>query len=699
MQTALICLEIAGQINKIAVDSRAIAKEFALSENEPILEELTRIAVRLGFKCSIKQLPIEKLASSYPMPIIFQTNDGIYMPIVQINDEKKEALVFDPISKQAKLFSFEELNNISTGRFLVLKHKFLNDNARFGFGWFFDQIMKYKKVMSEVLIASFVIQLFALVTPLFTQVILDKVLVHRSMSTLDVLAFAFVAVAIFELILNLIRNYIFAHTTSKIDAKLGARLFSHLLELPFVYFENRKVGNIIARVRELDQIREFVANKSVTLILDILFSFVFLFMMALYSVKLTIVVIAFVFVISLIYFFVTPKLRERLEEKFAMGAHSNSYLVETITGVQTVKSLALEGSMQKRWDDYLANYVTASFNLTNLSNILGGITGFLQKFMTISMLYIGVTLVLENKLSVGQLIAFQMFANQFSSPVLRLVGLWNEFQQTLLSVDRLGDILNTPTEQKNDKAITLSKVAGKVAFDNVSFSYAPNTPSVLNKVSFEISAGMSVGIVGRSGSGKSTITKLIQRLYLQNDGAIFLDGVDIRHMSAKWLRSNIGVVLQENYLFSGTIKENIALSNPSAPMEHIIMASRIAGADEFISTLPSGYDTEVGERGTALSGGQKQRIAIARALITNPRILIFDEATSALDYESEKIIQNNLKAIKQNRTMFIVAHRLQTVKDCDVIIVLDKGNIIESGTHSELMSKMGYYHRLYTQQG
>jgi len=608
-------------------------------------------------------------------------------------------LIFDTITKQPKILTFAEFNTISSGKTIVLKHKFLNNNAKFGFGWFFDQIMQYKKVMSEVLIASFVIQLFALVTPLFTQVILDKVLVHRSMSTLDVLAFAFVAVALFELILNLIRNYIFTHTTSKIDSKLGAKLFSHLLELPFVYFENRQVGNIIARVRELDQIREFVANKSVTLILDVLFSFVFLFMMTLYSVKLTLIVVAFVFVISLLYFFITPKLRERLEEKFAMGAHSNSYLVETVTGVQTVKSLALEGAMQKRWDDYLANYVTASFNLTNLSNILGGVTGFLQKLMTIAMLYIGVTLVLDNQLSVGQLIAFQMFANQFSSPVLRLVGLWNEFQQTLLSVDRLGDILNTPTEQTNDKAITLPHLIGKVKFENIVFSYSPTTQAVLKGINFEIPAGYSVGIVGRSGSGKSTITKLIQRLYLQSEGAIFIDGVDIRHMNPKWLRNNIGVVLQENYLFSGSIKDNIALTNPSAPIEHIITAARIAGADEFISELSQGYDTEVGERGASLSGGQKQRIAIARALLTNPKILIFDEATSALDYESEKIIQNNLKSIKANRTMFIVAHRLQTVKDCELIIVLDKGNIIESGTHKELIDKQSYYYKLYTQQG
>ena len=698
MHTALVALEIAGKLNRVPIDTRSIIKEYALTDNEPSIEELCRIAKHQGFRASVKKTNLQKLLSSYPFPLLVQKKDGTYMSIIQAKDESNELLVFDTTSKEPYVMSHELYEEVSSGKVIVLKHKILSEQIRFGFGWFFHQIMKYKKVMGEVLIASFVIQLFGLVTPLFTQVILDKVLVHRSMTTLDVLAIAFVIVAVFELVLNLIRNYLFAHTTSKIDAKLGAKLFHHLLALPLVYFEKRKVGNIIARVRELDQIREFIANKSVTLIIDVLFSGVFVAVMLLYSVKLTMVVLAFVSVIALLYLVITPELRRRLEEKFQMGAQSNSYLVESVTGVQTVKSLALEGSMQRKWEDYLAKYVNSSFHLTNLSNILGGVSGMLQKLMTISMLYVGVTLVLDGKLSVGQLIAFQMFANQFSGPVLRLVNLWNEFQQTLLSVDRLGDILNTPTEQTNDKAITLPKIDGNVKFEKVTFSYAPDSPQVLKGISANFPAGYSVGLVGRSGSGKSTVAKLLQRLYLPNGGSIHIDGVDIRHMNPKWLRNNIGVVLQDNYLFSGSIKDNISLSRPDAPMENIIAASRMAGADEFIAELPEGYDTQVGERGSALSGGQRQRIAIARALLTNPRILIFDEATSALDYESEKIIQNNLKTIKKGRTMFMVAHRLSTVKDCDVILVMDRGEIVEQGSHNELMQQEGYYHMLYTQQ-
>lgn len=698
MHSALVALEIAGNLNRIPIDSRSIIKEYALNNDEPTIEELCRIAKNEGFRASIKKTAIEKLLSAYPLPLLVLKKDGTYMSIIKANEEKNELLAYDTNSKEPYIISYDAYNEISSGKAIVLKHKLLSEQLKFGFGWFFYQIMKYKKVMGEVLIASFVIQLFGLVSPLFTQVILDKVLVHHSMTTLDVLAIAFVIVTIFELLLNLIRNYLFAHTTSKIDAKLGAKLFHHLLALPLIYFEKRKVGNIIARVRELDQIREFIANKSVTLIIDVLFSGVFIAVMLLYSIKLTMVVLSFVTIIALLYLFITPELRRRLEAKFQMGAQSNSYLVESVTGVQTVKSLALEGSMQRKWEDYLAKYVNSGFHLTNLSNILGSVSGALQKLMTIAMLYIGVTLVLEGKLSVGQLIAFQMFANQFSGPVLRLVNLWNEFQQTLLSVDRLGDILNTPAEQSNNKAITLPKIAGIVKFENVKFSYTPDTPHVLKGISANFPAGYSVGLVGRSGSGKSTIAKLLQRLYLPTEGAIYIDGVDIRHMNPKWLRNNIGVVLQDNYLFSGTIKDNISLSRPDAPMENILAASQMAGADEFISELSEGYDTQVGERGSALSGGQRQRIAIARALLTNPRILIFDEATSALDYESEKIIQNNLQAIKKGRTMFMVAHRLSTVKDCDIILVIDKGKVVEQGSHRELIELNGYYNTLYTQQ-
>lgn len=734
MQSALQTIGLICAINQIPFDPKSIINKFALTKNEPSIEEFVRILKTCEFKTKIKTLSLENL-TKYEAPFVLQDKNGLYFTVLKVvkkdnesnnksvnskslndnksnnkspnnnNSTKKNSknhdsysfIVFNGGSSTNEL-TYDDLINISNSKFIVLSHKMLNSKIKFGFGWFYKRMLNYKRIVFEVLIASFIMQLFGLVTPLFTQVVLDKVLTHHSISTLRVIAIAFLATIVFELLLSLSRNYIFAHTTTKIDAKLGSELFSHLALLPMTYFENRKVGNIVARVRELDSIRDFIANKSVTVILDLLFSFVFVLMMLLYSVKLTLIAIFFVTIIALIYFFITPILRKRLEDKFQMGAASNSYLVEAVTGMQTVKSLAIEGSMQREWENYLGNYVKSSFNLSNLSNVASGFATCLQKMMTLSILYFGVGEVIKGNLSVGQLIAFQMFAGQFSSPVMRLVSLWNEFQQALLSVDRLGDILNTPTEQITNKPITLNNIQGDIKFDNVSFKYTPSSNLVLKNINLHITPNKSIGIVGRSGSGKSTITKLIERLYLQNEGAIYIDGIDIRHLNPYILRQNIGVVLQESYLFSGSIKDNISFASPGASMEDIIRVSQIAGANEFIATLDKGYDTAVGERGSSLSGGQKQRIAIARALINNPRILIFDEATSALDYESESIITQNLSQIKQNKTFIIIAHRLSTVRNCDEIIVMDKGEIKERGTHEELIKLNGYYKNLYDKQ-
>jgi len=698
MQTGLISFEIISKINGIDVDLRSISREYGIGEGEIKREELLRIAKSQGFKAKIKDLPLEK-CEKYPFPAIFVLKDETFGVILKNDFASNKILVFVPEDKNPKEISIEEFYNISTGEIIFLSHKLIDSKIKFGFKWFYLEIIKYKQIIGEVMLGSFVIQLFGLITPLFTQVILDKVIVHRSMSTLNVLGIAFVTVAIFEFFLNISRNYIFIHTANKIDAKLGAKLFRHLFALPFVYFESRKVGNIVARVRELDQIRDFITNKSVSVIIDLFFSTVFLVVMFVYSRVLTSIVLGIVALIAILFIVVTPELRARLNDKFQMGAQSNSYLVESITGVQTVKSLSIEGTMQKKWEDYLGQYVRAGFNLSVMNVTAGSLSTLLQKAMTIAILWIGVILVMKNELTIGQLIAFQMFANQFTSPVMRLVNLWNEFQQVLLGVDRLGDILNNPVEITSDKAITLPRINGSVRAENLSFKYNPSAPLVLEKVNFNIQPGQCVGIVGRSGSGKSTITKLIQRLYFPFEGTIFIDNIDIRQMNPIWLRNHVGVVLQENYLFSGTIRENIAMPKTDAPIELIIQAAQIAGAHQFITEMPEGYDTIVGERGSTLSGGQKQRIAIARALITNPRIIIFDEATSALDYESERVIMQNMELIKKGRTMFVIAHRLSTVRNCDLIIALDKGKIIEMGSHDELIARKGYYYQLSTMQG
>lgn len=699
VNTGLVSLEIIARMNNVDIDMRSIVREYAISSVDITPEELIRIAKNKGFKVKLKKnLKIKDFPKNYPLPAIVQLKNEDYLVILGIKHEENKVLTLKPLSNQPEVHIIDEFQEEIKDFVLVLSHKANVTDVKFGFKWFFNEIYKYKKIIAQVLLGSFVIQLFGLVTPLFTQVILDKVLVNRTISTLDVLAFAFVVVAIFELLLNLSRNYIFIHTTNKIDAKLGAKLFKHLFQLYYTYFETRQVGNIAARVRELDRIREFITDKSVSVLIDAFFSLVFLAIMFVYSPKLTFISLGFLAIIAIIYVTITPELRERLEEKFQMGAHSNSYLVESITGVQTVKSLAIEGSMFKKWEDKLGKYLKSSFNLAIIGNFTGSICGFLQKGMTIAILYVGVMLVIDNKLTIGQLIAFQMFSGQFSAPMLRLVGLWNEFQQTLLAVDRIGDILNSPIELQSKSAITLSHVNGDIKVEHLSFKYNVEAPYVLNDINLDIKAGQKIGFVGRSGSGKSTIAKLIQRLYYATQGTIYIDGIDIRNINPVWLRTNIGIVLQENYLFSGTIKDNISLPRPNVPMEGIIQAAKIAGAHEFISKLPKGYDTEVGERGSSLSGGQKQRIAIARALISNPKILIFDEATSALDYESEKIIKDNMAMISKGRTTIVIAHRLSTIKDCDLIVCFDNGQIVEIGTHENLLQKDSYYKKLYLAQ-
>ena len=698
VNSGLISLEITARINNIDIDMRSVVREYGITTADISPEEIMRIAKNKGFKIKKKNLKLKDLDDKYPMPAILQLKDDSYIVLLAIKKDENKVLTLTPLAKHPEAHTFDEIQDKMKDFILILKHKMLDDEVKFGFKWFFNEIFKYKKIIGQVLLGSFVVQLFGLVTPLFTQVILDKVLVNRTIATLDVLAVAFIVVAVFELLLNLSRNYIFIHTTNKIDAKLGAKLFKHLFRLYYVYFENRQVGNIVARVRELDRIREFITDKSVSVLIDAFFSTVFLAIMFVYSVKLTFISLGFLAIIAVIYVMITPELRMRLEEKFQMGAHSNSYLVEAVTGVQTVKSLAIEGGIFRKWEDKLGKYLKSSFNLSIMGNFTGSICGFLQKAMTIAILYVGVMLVIDNKLTIGQLIAFQMFSGQFSAPMLRLVGLWNDFQQTLLAVDRIGDILNSPLEMQSGNAITLSHVKGDIKIDHLSFRYNVEAPMVLKNINLDIKAGEKIGFVGRSGSGKSTIAKLIQRLYYTTEGTIYIDGIDIRNINPVWLRTNIGIVLQENYLFSGTIKDNIALPRPNIPMEGIIQAAQISGAHEFISKMPKGYDTEVGERGSSLSGGQKQRIAIARALISNPRILIFDEATSALDYESERIIRDNMAMISKGRTTIIIAHRLSTIRDCDKIVCFDDGEIVEVGTHDELIKHDGYYRKLYEAQ-
>ena len=589
------------------------------------------------------------------------------------------------LTKEAFVGEFSEYFFLTKSR-----NSILGSLAKFDFSWFIPSIIRYRKELRQVLLMSLIIQLIALATPLFFQVITDKVLVHQATTTLNVLAIGLLISIIFDTSLSWIRSYVFSHTSSRIDVRLGSQLFGHLSKLPSAYFAVRRVGDSVSRVRELENIRSFLTNNSITLILDVLFSFVFIGVMLLYSPKLTLVATASLPLYALISYLITPALRKKLDDKFKKGAENQSFLVESLSGIDTIKSLSLEPSFHKSWDKKLAAYVQSSFAVTTLSSFAGTSVNAISRLTTLAIMWIGASMVMDQQLTIGELIAFNMLAGQVANPIMRIANLWGEFQQVGVSMERLGDILNTYPENNIGKT-PLNQMHGNIAFKDVQFKYKIDGKLILQGINLDIPSNHTIGLVGRSGSGKSTLTKLIQGLYAPSAGSVLIDGYDIASVDPTSLRTRIGVVLQENYLFNRSIRDNIALAKPTATIDQVVAASKLAGAHEFIGALAQGYDTIIEERGVSLSGGQRQRIAIARALITNPKILIFDEATSALDYESEKIIQDNMAQIREGRTVIIIAHRLSAVRHADMIYVMDAGEVKEFGNHSELLDKNGLY--------
>src|SRR5215813_5954966 len=660
--------------------------------------EMLRCASQLGLRARESRTRWDRLART-PLPGIAVLRDGGFLLLGKAGEDK--ILVQAPDSPRPQLMTRAELEAVWDGRLVLMtkRAKLTDLTRRFDVTWFLGAIHKYRGLLSEVLLASFFVQIFALISPLFFQVVIDKVLVHRSISTLDVLVIGLLAIALFETVLGILRTYLFSHTTNRIDVELGARLFRHLLALPLAYFQARRVGDSVARVRELENIRNFLTSSALTLVIDLFFTVVFLAVMFVYSPLLTAIVLGSLPLYIAISAGATPLFRRRLDEKFARGAENQAFLVESVTGIETLKAMAVEPQMQRRWEEQLAGYVGASFRVQNLGNSASQLVQLVSKIAAGGILYFGARLVIDGGLTVGELVAFNLFAGRVSAPVLRLAQIWQDFHQARLSVARLGDILNTAAEPTYQAGrARLAAIRGDIRFEHVSFRYRVDGQEVLHDISFDVPAGQMVGIVGPSGSGKSTFAKLVQRLYVPERGRVLIDGMDLAMADPAWLRRQIGVVLQENVLFNRSVRENIALADPAMPMERVIAAASLAGAHEFILELNEGYDTIVGERGSTLSGGQRQRIAIARALVADPRILIFDEATSALDYESERIIQRNMKEIAKGRTVLIIAHRLSTVRATDRIVTLERGRLVEDGTHDALIKTGGRYASLHRLQ-
>ena len=688
--------------HSIAADPEKIIHEFG---REPFsVNTLLLAAQSLGMKARLVKQDPERL-DRCPLPAIAIDRDGGFLILAKYDsgdtlDSNTPRVLVQRPGGSPEVLTIDVFLSLWSGQlvFLTSKASYAGDVARFDFTWFIPAIVKYRRLLGEVLLISLVLQIIGLVTPLFFQVVMDKVLVNNAMKTLNVIAIGLICAIIFEILLTGIRTYVFAHTSSKIDVELGARLFRHLLNLPISYFQARRVGDSVARVRELENIRSFLTGNGLMVVLDVMFSIIFIAVMLWYSAKLTLIVVISIPIYVALSIIFTPVIRARLDQKFNKGAENQAFLVETISGVDTVKAMAVEPRWVHKWEQQLAGYVAAGLAVSNVGVLANGGVNLVSKLVTAGIMWMGATLVIDGKMTVGELVAFNMLAGQVSSPILRLAQLWNDFQQVGISMSRLGDILNTRTEISGDKT-RIPEVQGSVEFDQVSFRYRPDTPDVLRAVNLKIEPGEVIGIVGRSGSGKSTLTKLVQRLYVPDRGRVLIDGQDIGIIDTTSLRHQIGVVLQENNLFNRSVRDNIALANPVLPIEDIIEAAKLAGAHEFICELPEGYDTIVGEHGTGLSGGQRQRIAIARALITNPRILIFDEATSALDYESEKIIQDNMSQICSDRTVLIIAHRLSAVRDANRIVVMERGQIAEIGTHADLLKNpQGIYRHLYQLQ-
>ena len=613
---------------------------------------------------------------------------------------EKELIIAVP-ELGVKSYSPDEFFNTwgESGEVLLLQKTKETPQEKFGLSWFLPVIQKHRKILIEVFLASFFVQMFALANPLMIQVIIDKVISQNSVDTLGYLVTFLLVINVFEAILTTLRTYLFVDTTNRIDLTLGSEIIDHMLRLPLRYFEKRPVGEISTRVNELEKIRQFLTGTALTVVLDAVFSVVYIAVMVLYSPLLTAVSLAIIPVFIVLTLIFSPTIRKQLRVKAERNAETQSYLVEVLTGIQTVKAQNIELRSRWQWQERYARYVSTGFKTVITSTLASSASSFLNKLSRILIIGLGAFLVLEGKLTLGQLIAFRIISGYVTSPIMRLAQLWQNFQETALSLERLADIVDHPEEAEEDRNnIPMPAIQGRVQYENVAFRFKKTGPLQLNGVNLEVQPGTFTAVVGQSGAGKSTLTKLISRLYEPEGGRILVDGYDINRVELYSLRRQIGVVPQETLLFEGSVMENIALTNPDATTEEIIAAAQIAAAHEFIMSLPNGYNTRVGERGSALSGGQRQRIAIARTILQQPAMLVMDEATSALDYNTEQEVSRNLKQALSGRTVFFITHRLGTIKNADLILMMDKGSVVEQGTHEELMAMRGRYYYLYQQQ-
>ncbi len=712
IQGSLACFQMLGKQYQIRVRrdvvQRVLENQYN-SHGKLTLQSCGSVAAMMGFNGQLVTVPVEVI-SRLKAPAMIRWENSFAL-LFSVSDREVVAAIPSKgiIRRKPQKFLQEwqlstpaEEGKEGTEQILLLVPPAEDKQDTFNFWWFLPELGKYKSVLVQVFLASFFVQLFGLANPLITQVIIDKVIGQRSLDTLNILGLLMVLVAVFEGALTWLRTYLFVDTTNRIDLSLGSQVIDHLLRLPLGYFDQRRVGELAGRVSELEKIRQFLTGTALTVVLDALFSVIYIAVMLSYSLLMTAVALAVVPLMALLIAGVSPIVQRLLRKRAERYADTQSYLVEVLSGIQTVKAQNIELTSRWSWYDRYARYISAGFKTVVTSTTASSISTLLNKGSGLALLWVGAHLVLSDppQMSLGQLIAFRIIASNVTGSLLRFVQVWQTFQETAMSVERLRDILEAHPEadEKDRSNIPMPAVEGAVRFENVSFHFPQSKSLQLANINLEFQPGQFVGIVGQSGSGKSTLMKLLQRLYEPTGGRILLDGYDVAKVELYSLRSQIGVVLQDTLLFNGTVQDNIALTNPDATTDDIIKAAKIGVAHEFIMTLPNGYNSIVGERGSSLSGGQRQRIAIARTVLQNPHLLILDEATSALDYNSERLVCENLAEAFKGRTVFFITHRLTTVKKADVILMMDQGAVVEQGTHDELMALKGLYYCLYQQQ-
>ena len=671
-----------------------------VSRSGASMRSLSAAAESLGFATRPVKASLDKFAQQ-SLPAIAHWQGRHYIVVYEIT--KKQVIVADPAIGQRQL-TIKEFLAGWTGYALLLQPTTSlkkTQEANTPFWQLFDLVKPHFQVLLEVFIASVLIQVFGLITPLFTQLLLDRVIVQGSILTLNTVGFGLLVFGLFRVAINGLRQYLLDHTANRISVALMVGFIKHTFGLPLSFFESRYVGDIVSRVQENQKIQRFLTGEALSIGLDLLTVFVYVGLMFWYSPPMALMTLAIVPPFVLLTFFATPFLRRISREVFTAGTLENSYLIQSLTGISSIRSMAIEQTVRWHWEELLNNLIKKNFSGQVISNQLQLISSTIQSLASTGLLWFGAWLVIQNQLTIGQLVAFNMLLGNIIQPFQRLIILWNQLQEVIVATERINDVLEAQLEEdlEHNPRQFLPRLIGRIRFHNVTFRYHPESEiNILENLSFEILPEQTVAVVGRSGSGKTTLSKLILGLYLATDGRVLIDNQDVTSISLHSLRSQIGVVDQDTFLFGGTIRENITIAHPEASLEEIVEAAQLAGADEFIKRMPMGYETQIGEGGGMLSGGQRQRLAIARALLGNPRLLILDEATSHLDAESERIIQNNLKKILQGRTSVIIAHRLSTVRHADLILVLDRGVLVESGTHEELITKKGHYFYLNQQQ-